>query len=166
MLQAPEEFTSFEAFELHEKESEKKTLSYYYIPGNLTRDYEFVKITKRENVYVTTEYKVSSNKAVSTEKLSTYDSERLSTLLCQYYLYEDGTKALSSFTGNGFEAVEYGDKIYYRWDEHMENNPDKQIIGYEVVFLKDEKLIYMHLPAIDSFENMIKFADVVKVNID
>jgi uncharacterized membrane protein len=164
--QAPEEYTSFEAFEAHEKSLGEKALSYYYIPGNLTEDYEFSKITKRDSVYVTAIYNVSESKAVSTENLDGYYAERLGTLICQYYLFDDSNVTLQSFIENGYEAAEYEGKVYYRRDEHVDGTPDKQTIGYEIAFIEEGKMIYMHLPAVDTFENMMKFADVIKVNID
>lgn len=163
-LFAPHTFTSFEEFEKHEKEDVEKGVSYYYIPSALTEDYRLSQITKRDDVYVTVNYTLDLN---NTENPSDYDAERLSTLICQYSLYADGKKALESgFIKNGYKPVEYKGKVYYRWDEHAENNPDKQIVGYEIAFLEDGELIFMHLPAVDTFENMMKHANVIKVNID
>lgn len=166
-LSAPYSFTSFEDFETHEKKLGTKALSHYYTPSALTQDYELSQITKRDDVYVMLEYTLSQNKVISAEKLSEYDAERLSTLICRYSLYSDGEKALKeSFINKGYKAIEHEGKVYYRWDEHAENNPDKRIIGYEIAFLADGKLIFMHLPAVDTFENMMKYANVIKVNIN
>lgn len=163
-LFAPHSFNSFEDFEKHEKEASTKGVSHYYIPSALTEDYKLSRITKRDDVYVAIEYTLYLNNA---ENLNEYDAERLSTLICQYYLYSDGNKALESgFIKNGYEPIEYEGKVYYRWDEHAENNPDKQIVGYEIAFLEDGELIFMHLPAVDTFENIMKHANVVKVSID
>ena len=166
-LSAPHSFTSFEDFENHEKKLGAKALSHYYTPSALTQDYSLSQVTKRDDVYVMLEYTLSANKVISAEKLSEYDAERLSTLICRYSLYSDGKKALEeNFISKGYEPIEYEGKIYYRWDEHAENNPDKRIIGYEIAFLKDGNLIFMHLPAVDTFENMMEFADIIKVDID
>lgn len=163
-LFAPYTFASFEEFEKHEKEAGEKGVSYYYIPSALTEYYRLSQITKRDDVYVTVEYTLDLN---NTENPSDYDAERLSTLICQYSLYSDGKKALESgYIKNGFEPIEYEGKTYYRWDEHAENNPDKQIVGYEIAFLEDGELIFMHLPAVDTFENMMKHANLIKVSID
>ena len=166
-LFAPGTFTSFEDFEKHEKEAGEKAVKYYYKPSVLTQDYEFSQITKRDDIYVMIEYTLSSNRNVSDEKLSDYDAQRMSTLLCQTSLYPDGKKTLEeSFINNGFEEIEYKGKVYYRMDEHADNDPNKQITAYEILFLIDNDLIFMHLPAIDTFENMMKFAQVTKVVID
>lgn len=166
-LFSPNTFYSFEDFEKHEKDAGEKAVKYYYKPSVLTQDYEFSQITKRDDIYVMIEYTLSSNRNVSDEKLSDYDAQRMSTLLCQTSLYPDGKKTLEeSFINNGFEEIEYKGKVYYRMDEHADNDPNKQITAYEILFLIDNDLIFMHFPAIDTFENMMKFAQVTKVVID
>lgn len=164
-LFAPESFSSFEAFEKHEKEKKTNAVSCYYVPSSLSKDYRLQKITKRENIYVMVEYRISAP-ADSTEKLSEYDAERLQTLICRYSLYADGKKALEeNFLNKGYKEMQYNEKTYYRWDEHAENNPDKRIIGYEIAFLQDGNLIFLHLPAVDTFENMMKYADITRIDI-
>jgi len=158
-------FKSFEEFEKHERNAGANAVSYYYIPSALSSDYELARITKRDKGYVMIEYSVDPN-AVSLGELSGYDAERLQTLICKYSLFEDGEKALKlNFIDKGYEAVEFEGKTYYRWDEYAENNPEKQIIGYEIAFLVDGELIFMHLPAVDTFENMMNYAKVTRINI-
>ena len=163
---APYTFTSVEAFEAFERKAGAKSVTSYYVPRSLSPDYTLAQITKRDDVYVMFEYTVSASKVASASKLSEYDAERLQTLICRCSLYEDGKTALKeSFIDQGFEKIEYNGKTYYRWDEHAENNPEKQVIGYEIAFLEDGKLIFMHLPAVDTFENMMRFAVLQKVII-
>ncbi len=164
-LNAPYSFNSFEDYEQHEKRTKANAASCYYTPSSLPPDYELAHITKRDDVYVMIEYSLSVQ-TVSDNELSEYDAERLQTLICRYSLYPDGQKALEDdFISNGYEAIEYEGQTYYRWDEHAENNPEKRVIGYEIAFLDEGNLIFMHLPAIDTFENMMKYANVVKTNI-
>ena len=163
---APYTFTSIDAFEAHERSVGSKAVTSYYVPKNLSSDYTLSTITKRDDVYVMFEYAVSASKAASASKLSEYDAERLQTLICRCSLYEDGKTALKeSFIDQGFEKIEYNGKTYHRWDEHAENNPEKRVIGYEIAFLEDGKLIFMHLPAVDTFENMMQFATLQKMII-
>ena len=163
---APDSYTSFEAFEEAEKQSGEKALPHYFVPATLSDDYQLTQITKRDNVYVMIEYKIASG-AVSSEKLSEYDTERLSTLICRYSLYTDAQKALEmNYINKGYEPVEYQGKTYYRWDEHVQNDPEKQILGYEIAFITDGCLIFMHLPAVDTFENMLQYAQLQKVIIE
>ncbi len=160
-------FSSFEEFNLHEKQAGQNAVSYYYTPGYLTSDYELLRITKRDGTYIMIEYMLSPNKIVQTEGLDEYDAERMSTLICRYSLYADGEQALrENFISKGYAAVEYQGKVYYRLDEHAQNDPNKQKIGYEIAFLEDGDLIFMHLPAVDTFENMMKFAKLTKVKLD
>lgn len=143
-------FYSVEKFEEHEKEG---GLSYYYLPASVPEGFEFSMIRTRDGVNVSVEYSKLNKDTYS------YAEERLNSIICQYILFEDAEKALDeSFVKNGYEPVEYGEKTYYRWDE--------QNIGYEIAFIEDGDLIFMHLPAIDSFENMMKYAGVVKVSIE
>ncbi len=166
LLEAPLTFDSFSEYERYEK-STKAPSAYYYVPSSLGEDYQLRQITKRDQVYIMLTYTVSSaNKAFSAEKLSEYDSERLQTLICRYSLYNDGEAALKNgFIANGYVPVEYKGKTYYRWDEYAQNDSAKMLIGYEIAFLMDGHLIFMHLPAIDTFESMMKYADVSLVNI-
>ena len=140
------------------------TCTAYYIPASLPDSCRLTRITKREGVYVAAEYAVTPPETAV--ELNDYDAERLSTLLCVTYLTTDSRLALEeSILRNGFAETEYGGETYYRWDEHMEGDPAKPVIGYELAFLRDGILIYLHLPALDSFEQMIRFADVRPVGL-
>lgn len=166
VLSESQAFASLEEFENHEKTTGVKAVSHYYTPSALPSDYRLSRVTKRDDAYIMLEYTAPADKVTSSEKLSEYDAERLNTLICRYSPYSDGEKALEeSFISKGYKPVELNGKVYYRADEHAEGNADKQIIGYELAFLEDGKLIYMHLPAVDSFENMIKYAYLDKVDI-
>lgn len=162
---APESYASFEAFEQHEKGLGEKSLSNYFVPASLSDEYKLSKITKRENVYVAVHYKVTE-KISSSEKLNSYELERLSTLICQYELFTTDPQYTieKSYIANGYKAFEHEGKTYYRHDEYSTDNPDR-LLGYGIVFTVDDCLIYMHLPAIDTFENMMQLANLQKVTI-
>lgn len=163
---APGSFASFEEFEQSEKQAGQKALSHYFVPATLSDNYELTQITKRDNVFVMIEFKLTTG-AVSSEKLSEYDLERLSTLILRYSLYPDAQKALeTNYINKGYKPVEYQGKTYYRWDEHAQNDPERQIIGYEIAFIVENELIFMHLPAIDSFENLMQYSQLEKVIIE
>ena len=160
-------FDSFEDFKQHEKRAGEKAISYYYTPDSLPDDYELLRITKRDDTYVMVEYALSASESLQTSGLNEYDTERLTTLICRYSLYSDGEQALQkNFISKGYEPLEHNGRIYYCLYEYAENDPNKQKIGYEIAFLEDGDLIFMHLPAVDSFENMMKFARVAKVKLD
>lgn len=159
---APLTFQSFEEYEQYEQKAKSNT-AVYYIPASLPANSELHQITKRDGIYVTVTYRVSINPSL-TDRLSDYDLERMQTLTCCYYLFEDGNVALqSSFIPNGFKAIEYNEKTYYYMAEYSFDSDDSLQTGYEIVFLENGQLIYMHLPAVDTFENMMKYADVVMV---
>jgi hypothetical protein len=162
---APGTFTSFAAFEQSEKQAGDTALSHYFVPAMLSDDYKLARITKREDVYVMVEYTVEPG-AVSAEKLGEYELERLSTLICRYSLYDDADQALEAgFIDKGYGAVEYQGNVYYRWDEYVNNDPEGLLLGYEIAFVTDGCLIYMHLPAIDTFENMMRYTKLQKIEI-
>lgn len=167
----PDLFESIKVFEEHEKNAEANAVSFYYVPASVPSGFELTEIAKRDNVYVTVTYSISDaamslNNAQEYAGLSEYDSSRLQTLICQRFLFPDGQGSLESFIANGYEPMEYEGRTYYRWDEHAENDPEKRVIGYELAFLEDDSLIFLHLPAIDTFENMMRYAEVAKVEIN
>ena len=165
-IQSPDTFASFEAFEKQEREAGDKGVSHYYIPTLLPDGYELSEITKRDGVYVMVEYTLKDGGYIPGEDLTEYDAERLNTLICRYSLYSDGEKALEmNFKDKGYEPTEYGGRVYYRWDEPGESGYGEDVIGYEIAFLEDGDFIFMHLPAIDTFENMMRFTGVTKIDI-
>lgn len=168
---APDLFESFKDFEEHEKKAKTNAVSFYYVPSSIPSGFELTQIAKRDNIYVMVTYSIpaaalSSKDAQEYAGLNSYDSSRLQTLICQLSLNTDGQSSLKDFIANGYEPMEYEGRTYYRWDEHAENDPEKRVIGYELAFLDDGNLIFLHLPAIDTFENMMKYADVEKVEIE
>lgn len=169
---APDLFGSIKEFEEHEKNDKTNAVSFYYVPASVPSGFELTRIAKRENIYVAVTYSISdaamsSIDAQEYEALDSYDSSRLQTLICERSLFPDGHRSLKTdFIANGYEPIEHEGRTYYRWDEHAENDPEKRVIGYELAFLDDDTLIFLHLPAIDTFENMMRYADVVKVEIN
>ncbi len=169
---APESFESFDDFEEHEKNAKTNAVSFYYVPASVPSGFELTEIAKRNNVYVSVTYSIpdtalSVYDAQENAGLNSYDASRLQTLICERSLSTDGQSTLeTSFIANGYEPIEYKGRTYYRWDEHAENDPEKRVIGYELAFLDDGNLIFLHLPAIDTFENMMRYADVAKVEIE
>ncbi len=169
---APESFGSFDDFEEHEKNAKTNAVSFYYVPASVPSGFELTEIAKRNDIYVMVTYSIP-NTALSVYDaqedagLNSYDASRLQTLICERSLSHDGQSTLeTSFIANGYEPMEYEGRTYYRWDEHAENDPEKRVIGYELAFLDDGNLIFLHLPAIDTFENMMRYASVEKVEIE
>ncbi len=169
---APESFGSFDDFEEHEKNAKTNAVSFYYVPASVPSGFELTEIAKRNNVYVSVTYSIpdtalSVYDAQENAGLNSYDASRLQTLICERSLSHDGQSTLeTSFIANDYKPIEYEGRTYYRWDEHAENDPEKRVIGYELAFLDDGNLIFLHLPAIDTFENMMRYADVAKVEIE
>ncbi len=163
---APLTFDSFAAFKQHEKENPDKAVSCYYVPAELPDGYSLSAISKRDGVYVMVEYAIEVD-SDATADLSEYDAQRLGTLICRYSLYTDAETALQeNFIAKGYKPCDYDGKEYYRWDEHANGDVEQPIIGYEIAFLQEGDLIFLHLPALDSFENMMQLAQVEKITIE
>lgn len=162
---APLEFKSPEEFAKYERQAKTGTVSFYYIPSQLPEGFKLKSISKRDDVYVSVAYTVELPKE-STSDLTSYAVERMSTLICQYYLFEDGNVTLQGgFLNNGFREMEYNGRTIYVDEEYDTFGNPKQLIGYEIAFLADGQLVYMHLPALDTFETMMQYANVVKVEL-
>lgn len=151
-------YDSIEAFLEAEKQNPKYGEESFFIPNLPPEEYQLVSVSKREDVYISLLYKVV-NPADNTEKLSDYDAERRTILICQTYLSQNG---LEMFIKNGFQETIFDGKSYYIWEEHADNDRERSINGYEIVFIKDGKRVFMYLPATESFENMMRYADPEK----
>ena len=152
---APKTYKTMEEFE--EEEGKTGTGLVYYVPDLPAEQYRLKEITKRDGVYVMLEYSVLLPQAED-KTLGDYDSERLGTLICRTSLFENGEKALKdTFIDNGYIAFTWNGNTFYRWDEHAENKPSERIVGYEIAFLQNGMLVFMHLPAVRPFEEMMEY---------
>ena len=155
-------YTSLEEFEDSERKNTVNKVESYYVPTLPENQYSFSSVTKRDGVYVAVTYHVDLPEEMEKVLRSDYDRERCQTLICHTHLTEAGNAALQGYLNNGFHEIKENGNTYYRWDEHAENNTHLPIIGYEIVFLKERKLIFMHLPGVGSFEEMMRYADPEK----
>ena len=130
----------------------------FFVPDLPPEEYQLVSVSKRDGVYISLLYKVV-DPAVSTEPLSAYDAERRTMLICTTYLSQND---MEMFVKNGFRETVFDGNSYYVWEEHAENDSEKSLNGYEIVFLKDGKRVFMYLPATDSFEKLMRYADPEK----
>ena len=160
----PVYYDSVAEFEAAERSS-KNGSAHYYIPTVLPENSTFKRISKRDNEYIAVTYSVDTS-GIDTTGFSRYEMERISSLICELNLYEDGTVPLISFKGNGFKPIDYQGRTIYYFEDYDPLNPDKRLIGYSIAFLQDGYCIYMHLPAIDTFENMMQYANVTRVTIE
>lgn len=158
-------FQSVEEFEAAESKARSGETAYYYIPADLPDHMKFYQISKVEGAYIAVTYSVETS-GIDTTGLSSYGIERISSLICQFDPYEDGSVPLTSFSNMGFKPIDYQGRTIYYFEDRDSLSSDNRLVGYSIAFLQDEHCIYMHLPAIDTFENMMQYADVVKVTID
>ena len=134
----------------------------FYVPALPSDKYKLIQVSKRDDIYISVLYQVI-NPPPAKENLSGYDAERRQTLICQTYLFEDSQTTLEGFLKNGHRQITYNGKTYYLWEEHAGGSFEREIIGYEIVFIRDGKLVFMHLPPADSYENMMQFAEPEKI---
>ena len=149
-------FSSISEYLLFAKEAGQDSI-HLYVPRDLPEGFSLLEIANTKDVYLTSRYSLG-------EKTETYEQERLQTLICKHSLLGRGKDLLQTYIKNGYEPFEYNGKTYYRFDEYSLSNNDL-LLGYEIVFLEDDgnDLIFMHLPAIDSFENMIQYAEIDRI---
>ena len=164
-LTAPKEFFSFEEFEAYEKSFGEDASECYYIPSALGGDYELYKILRQEKnsvynyEYIEVKYKL---KGENINEDSIVDI-RTKLISCEYSVREYSEEAFENYRDNGFEAFEYNGRQIYKIDNYTVDK--SMLMSYRVIFLEDGHLIGMHIPAIDNFENMIKYTDVIKIDI-
>ena len=163
---APKLFTSIEEFVAYEKSLGEISSECYYIPSALGDDYELYSILRQEKnstityEHITVKYKL---KDVDIDEDSFIDL-RTKTISCEYSVKEYSDIAFENYTNNGFEAFEHSGRQLYKKDMYSADNTT--LLSYRVIFRIDGHLIGMHLPAIDSFENMVKYTDVIRVDIE
>jgi len=163
---APKVFTSIEEFVAYEKSLGEISSECYYIPSALGDDYELYSILRQEKnptityEHITIKYKF---KGADIDEGS-YIDLNTKMISCEYSVKEYSDIAFENYTNNGFEAFEHSGKQIYKKD--MYSADDTTLLSYRVIFRIDGHLIGMHLPAIDSFENMVKYTDVIRVDIE
>ena len=165
-LYAPKQFTSIEEFVAYEKSLGEAASECYYIPSALGDDYELYSIIRQEKnstisyEHITVKYKL---KGADIDEGSNIDL-RTKMISCEYSVREYSDIAFENYTKNGFEAFEYGGRQLYKLDIYSVD--ETMLLSYRVIFRIDGHLIGMHIPAIDSFENMMKYTDVIRVDIE
>ena len=165
-LYAPKTFTSIEEFIAYEKSLGEAASECYYIPSALGDDYELYSILRQVKnptisyEHITVKYKL---KGADIDEGS-YIDLRTKMISCEYSVREYSDIAFENYTNNGFEAFEYGGRQLYKLDIYSVD--ETTLLSYRVIFRIDGHLIGMHIPAIDSFENMMKYTDVIRVDIE
>jgi hypothetical protein len=165
-LYVPKEFTSIEEFVAYEKSLGANSSKCYYIPSALGDDYELYSIMRQVKnpvityEHITVKYKL---KGADIDEGSNIDT-RTKIISCEYSVREYSDKAFENYANNGFEAFEYGGRQLYKLDIYTADKT--MLLSYRVIFRIDGHLIGMHLPATESFENMMKYTDVIRVDIE
>ncbi|MBO4838846.1 MAG: hypothetical protein J5493_05685 [Lachnospiraceae bacterium] len=155
-------YYSLEEFENSEKQNAAGRVEAYYVPILPEDQYTLSSVTKREGVYVSVTYRTELPEDLAKQLRTEYDRERCQQLICETSLLEDSSAGLQQYISNGYQETVVNGRTVYRWDEYAENSPAQPVIGYEIVFLAEGKRIFMHLPGVGSFEEMIQYADPVK----
>lgn len=165
-LSAPKEFTSIEEFVSYEKNLVEASSKCYYIPSALGDDYDFYGILRQEKNSITTYEHITVKYKIKGADINEESYNDISTKIisCEYSVREYSDTAFENYANNGFEAFEYGGKLLYMKGNYTADQTT--LLSYKVIFLIDDHLIVMNLPAIDSFENMMQYTDVIRVDIE
>lgn len=134
-----------------------------YILKNPPENAEISEVCYREGVYVSTDYYIPLDERYKNENLDEYEKERMTSFICQRFLYEDGEYALKSFNASmvSIQRIEVNGSEYYYFEEHSPYDPD-MLVGYSVSFVEYGRMFYLHFPPLDTFENMTEYLEVVK----
>jgi hypothetical protein len=155
-LNAPYIFDSADDFEQfigsdNTPDSQKSRLSDQYALTNKTPDgFTFSSIYYREDVYIASYYAVDGYNYSDT--YDEYENERLSTAIYQVSLFPDAQESLKiNYIDKDFEPMELGGKTYYYMPEYAKNG---DLIGHEFAFVASDNLMYVHLPASISIDDL------------
>lgn len=161
---APTDASSIEEY-YNNASKEKTAVPDCYILKNKPEKAEITRVTYREGVYVYVNYYIPLDEKYKDMNLDEYSIERITSIICQHKVDGDGETSfklniLDTLDTNGYEKTEANGKDYYYQTEYSSDG--KNIIGYQVEFLENGERIFLHLPPLDTFENMTEYLEVVK----
>ena len=154
-----------ELVEYANDEKNEHTLGYYYQPKLWFDGMKFAFIYFVPDVYIAGYYKLESEFSKNFKETS-YERERTGLAIYEVGFYSDVNHVIKEDVINrGFEPIEYEGRIYYYYPEYSTDD-EKILIGHSIEYITAEgDLMYVHLPAIDSIENMLKYAEAERVYI-
>ncbi len=157
-------FASLQEFEEEEKKREDG-MTFYYLPAVSPEQYRLTGISKLDGGYFTTRYQRLGGSEIP-DTVSEYGKEQLQYISCIQYLYPQPDGVLESYRKNNYREIRQGDRTYYYFEERDIIGGNGALLGYEVVFAVDQTAIYMHLPAVNSIEEALRYAEVEKYSLD
>lgn len=142
-------------------------MPYCYILKNPPKNAELKDISYNWQSYVTAHYYIPLDEKYENEELSEYNIERMTTIVCEHTLSENVEESfkiniLDKLDTNGYEKIEINGREYYYKPEYDSLYNQERIIGYEIEFLEDGERMFLHLPPLDSIENMAEYLEVIK----
>ena len=150
-------FNTFQEFEENEKK-QNDGMSAYYVPAVLGEQCSLIGISKREGVYLATSYQVFTQ-TIHPNANTAYEKELVGSILCTQYLFPVTNETISFFQRN-FQEIYYNDSLYYYTESRSLDKSD--LLGYEISFIIDQTAFHIHLPAVNSFEEMMQYTKLVK----
>ncbi len=163
-------FNSIREFEDHERQDANGIIE-YYTPGALNKEWTLSGISERQGSYVSFHYRRVTEKEIPSY-LPDLERQQLQELyLVQYLYYSEPEPGLAQFISNGYRETAadgrsfYLNKAYYIPSVYGDTEHKTMLTGYEITFICDGKLLYMHLPPDDYLENMVHYLDLVKTPI-
>ncbi|MBP5236878.1 MAG: hypothetical protein J6128_05030, partial [Clostridia bacterium] len=152
-------FDTFQELEENEKKQENG-LTAYYVPAVLGEECSLIGISKREGVYLVTSYQVFTE-TIHPDAATAYERELVGNVLCTQYLFSEPDGTIEMFRRNNYQEMQYGGRVIYVKEARSQRD-DSVLLGYEVVFAIDQTAFHIHLPAVNSFEEMLQFTELVK----
>lgn len=158
-IAAIQSFGSFQEFEENEKNRENG-MTAYYVPALLGEKCRLTGISKREGVYLATSYQVFVE-TKHPDAVTAYEKETVGSIRCTQYLFSEPNGTIEMFQRNHFQEMRYGDRVLYYMEERSLRD-SSVLLGYDVVFILDQTAFYIHLPAVNSLEEMLEYTELEK----
>lgn len=112
--------------------------------------YSLSQIYYRPGTYIAAYY--TDDDYVYTDKYDEMEHERLSTAICEVFLFDNADAALTlNYINYGYKPVIIDGKQYYYKIEYSLNDV---AMGYNLAFVKDDCLMYVHLPYTGIFKEL------------
>lgn len=120
----------------------------------------YIVIDYRAGVYIAAYY--ADNDYTYNDKYSPAENERFSNAIYGVLFYEDAEEALRlGYLERDYKPVMIGGKQYYCNTEYTSNG---DIMGYSIVFIVQDSLMYVHLPYAEGFEVLENCAFALDIN--
>jgi hypothetical protein len=121
--------------------------------------YSLSAINYRNSIYIASHY--AKDNYQNNPSYDEYENERLSTAIYEVFLFPDAQESLRlNYMDNDYEPIVIGKKTYYYMPEYAANG---NLIGHELAFIANDNLMFVHLPAAFTMEDLAQDSSILSV---